>query len=82
MNHWNTLRKREGYYIREIGTLNHQIAGRTTHEYDKEYYEDNKDTIKQINKEYREANKDKISQAKKEYYEANKDKKTDNESIL
>ena len=35
------LRAREGYYIREIGTLNKQIAGRHTKqykEYNKEHY--------------------------------------------
>ena len=36
----------------------------------KEYYEKNKDKIKEVKKEYREKNKDKI----KEYYEKNKDK--------
>ena len=38
---WN---KREGEIIREIGTLNKQIAGRTP----KEYVEDNKDKITKI----------------------------------
>jgi hypothetical protein len=60
------LLKREGEVIREIGTLNKKIEGRTKKEYDKEYRENNKDKIK----EYRENNKDKI----KEYYENNKDK--------
>ena len=36
------LRKREGHYIRKMGALNHQIAGRT----DKEWREDNKEEIK------------------------------------
>ncbi len=47
------LRLREGYWIRQIGTLNKLIAGRTKQEYcednknkkaiyDKEHYEDNK----------------------------------------
>ena len=38
------LNKREGQIIREIGTLNKQIAGRTS----KEYIEDNKDTYIRI----------------------------------
>ena len=46
------LRKREGHYIRKMGTLNHKIAGRTG----KEWEQDNKDK----RKEYREINKDKI----------------------
>ena len=39
-------------------------------EYDKKYYENNKDKIK----EYYENNKDKINEQRKEYYENNKDK--------
>ena len=43
-------------------------------EYQKEYRENNKDTIKEKNKVYRENNKDKIREYKKEYRENNKDK--------
>jgi group I intron endonuclease len=71
------LRQREGHWIREIGTLNKLIAGRTV----KEYKEDNKEKIQEKNKEYREQNKDKIKQYReenkdkiKEYYEDNKEK--------
>jgi group I intron endonuclease len=75
------LNAREGYYIRQFDSYNNgyngQIEGRTIKEYynenkahilqnKKEYYEDNKDKIKQ----YREENKDKI----KQYYEENKGK--------
>ena len=45
------LRKREGLYIRKIGTLNHKIECRTRHEYNKEYYEANKDKILEQKKE-------------------------------
>ena len=45
--------------------------------YDKQYYQDNKDKIKEHQKQYRERNKDKIKEYKKEYskqyYEQNKD---------
>ena len=69
------LNKREGEIIREIGTVNEYIAGRTL----KEYYEDNKEK----RKEYRETNKDKIKsfdekrkenrkEYKKEYYQRKK----------
>ena len=34
------LGQREGYYIRQIGTLNARIAGRTPKEYQKEHIED------------------------------------------
>jgi hypothetical protein len=64
------LNKREGEIIREIGTLNKLIAGRTP----KEYIEDNKDKIKEYKKEYQGKNKDKIKQKLQEYYQANKDK--------
>ena len=64
------LNKREGEVIREIGTLNSQIAGRT----DREYYENNKDIILEKQKEYYENNIDKIKLTKQEYRENNIDK--------
>ena len=64
-NHEQLL-KREGEVIRNIGTLNKIISGRTT----KEYYQENKDNKKEYVKKYREENKDKI----KEYKDENKDK--------
>ncbi len=79
------LFKREGEVIREIGTLNSRIAGRT----DKEWREDNVDNIRYKNKQnyeqnkeyytiynrnYRENNQDKIRAYAKEYKEKNKDK--------
>ena len=39
------LRSREGYYIREIGTLNKNVAGRTRKEYKKQHHETNKEHI-------------------------------------
>jgi hypothetical protein len=59
------LNRREGEIIREIGTLNKQIAGRTY----KEYNDDNKSK----RKEYYEANKNKILEKKKDYYLKNKE---------
>ena len=52
------LNKREGEIIREIGTVNKQIAGRT----DKEWYKDNKERILKQRKENYNTNKDKILQ--------------------
>ena len=52
------LNKREGERIREIGTVNKQIAGRT----DKEWYKDNKERILKQRKENYNTNKDKILQ--------------------
>jgi len=63
------LCKREGEIIREIGTLNTRIEGRTL----KEYTEDNKDDISIKQKAYRENNKDKSRKYFKERYEQNKD---------
>ena len=77
----NQLTAREGYYIRNTkGCVNKYIMGRTT----EEYYEDNKEKIKEYrdqykekiiiyNKEYYEDNKDKLKKYKKEWYEKNKE---------
>ncbi len=64
------LLKREGEIIRELGTLNKVISGRT----DKEYYIDNKDKILDQRKEYYGIKKEEIKQKKKEKYTDNKDK--------
>jgi hypothetical protein len=78
------LNKKEGEIIRQIGTLNKVIAGRTP----KEYYDDNKelisekgrwfrdenkDEIKRRHQIYNEKNKEVISEKGKDYYEQNKD---------
>ncbi len=75
------LRKKEGEVIREIGTLNKIIAGRTKKEYRednkdryKEYREENKEKIQETIKKYREENKTKIQEKVKQYYENNKEK--------
>ncbi len=79
-NNKEELNKREGEIIREIGTVNKQIAGRTYKEYNdsnkdkrKENYNNNKDKILQKQKEYRLNNKDKIAERKKEYQQKNKE---------
>ena len=60
------LHQKERYYIELLGaTLNSRIPNRTK----KEYYEDNKEQIKEHKKEYYENNKE----HKKEYYENNKE---------
>ena len=75
------LDKREGEVIRDIGTINKCIAGRTykewreentvkIREYQKKWCEENADKIKEMTKKYRENNKDKI----KNYREDNADK--------
>jgi hypothetical protein len=64
------LNKRKGDIIREIGTVNKSIAGRTR----QEWYEDNKEKYKEINKKYHQNNKDKRKERDKEYKQKNKDK--------
>jgi len=75
------LVRREGEVIREIGTLNKCIAGRTKKEYDienidkrKQYWIKNADNIKKQRKEYRNDNVDKLKEVSKEYYIDNIDK--------
>lgn len=62
------LHKREGEVIREIGTLNSRIAGRSR----KEYNEDNKEKISEKTKEYRQQNKEKCKEYDSLKYEKNK----------
>ena len=77
------LRQREGYWIREIGTLNKRIECRTKAEYNfenkeklyeqkKEYNLRNKDQIAEKKKIYESENKEVISTRKKEYYDKNR----------
>ena len=63
------LCRREGEIIREIGTLNMEIAGRTK----KEWREDNILSVIVKDKEKYERNKDKILEKLKGYYVNNKD---------
>ena len=78
------LNRYEGEIIRKIGNLNHIIAGRKPDEYfeenkellkDKraEYYNENKEMILENRKKYREDNKDKIKEMKSKYYVENKE---------
>ena len=57
------LRAKEGEYIREVGTLNMLIAGRTT----KHYREEHKEKMSKYQKVYRVENKDNLKQQKVEY---------------
>jgi len=65
------LEKREGEIIREIATINKQIAGRTY----KEYYQDNRDKILEQKKQYHQDNRDKILEKSKQYHQDNRDKR-------
>jgi hypothetical protein len=64
------LRKREGYWIRKIGTLNSCIAGRSK----AEYYQDNCEKIKAQNRENQKKNPEKKKEMDRKYYEKNSEK--------
>jgi hypothetical protein len=67
------LEKREGQLQKQYignGLVNKNIAGRTY----KEYYQDNKNKLKEYAKEYYDENKDKIMDFQKKYRIDNKDK--------
>ena len=64
------MKMKLGKYIREMGTLNSIIPGRTN----KEYREDKKEEIKEKVKEYKETNIEKINTNMKKYREENKNK--------
>ena len=62
------LRQKEGQYIRDIGTLNKNIAGRDANEYQK------LDKIKEQKQIYRHENKEELNKKKKVFYQLNKEK--------
>ena len=63
------LRKREGYFIRQMGTLNVVIEDRTA----KEYKETNKELIQAKWKEYYETHKDKLIEKARGYRATHKE---------
>jgi hypothetical protein len=68
------LRQKEGEYIRQLGTLNQVIAGRTKQTYREETREKSKEHNKEYNKEYYQKNKEKIiHHVTKEYYIQNRE---------
>ena len=69
-NNLEQLRKREGETIRQHGTINMQIAGRSK----KEYVDEHKEEKKEYDRVYREQNRETRNAQKREYYNQNKDK--------
>ena len=63
------LFKKEGEWIRKIGTLNGQIQGRTP----EQYRSDTVENKKEYDKEYHKNNKEKRSEQAKDRYEGKKD---------
>ena len=83
-NNKEELNAREGYFIRERGTLNKAIIGRTpkqwvednkehVKQYKHNYYKQNMEHINKKNKKYNDNNKEHIKQVKKQYNETNKE---------
>jgi len=92
-NNKKELDRREGQVIREIGTINKCIAGRTKKEYykmnadiikedKKKYYEKNADIIKEKIKIHRVVNADKVKETQKKYYDKNAEKLKENKKIF
>ena len=67
------LRAIEGQYIRELGTLNHRVEGRT----EKQYTDDNKEKKAEYDKLYREVNKEYRAKQKQQYWLNVKDEKNE-----
>ena len=78
INTKHELLERERYYIENNNCLNKYIPGnlddKGIQQYQKEYYETNKEKFTDYNKDYYFNNKEKINNIQKEYREANKDK--------
>jgi hypothetical protein len=72
-NSKDELTKKEGEYIRVLNCVNRCIAGRTSEEWHKQYYEQNKDIISEKKKIYRDKNKDAILEYQKIYNKKNKE---------
>jgi hypothetical protein len=63
-NNKDELASKEAEYIRKFDCVNKVIPDRTSQEYRKQYYIDNKEEINEYKKTYREINKDKIKEQK------------------
>jgi len=64
------LEAREGYYIRQMNCVNKRIEGRTKKEYDKEWYENNKEKHSNNMKEWHQKNREKNIKRMKYYNQA------------
>ena len=69
-NSKDELKQLEGGYIRYLECVNKRVENRN----EKEYYENNKELIKEKKKQYRLNNKEKMSERDKKYRENNKEK--------
>ena len=76
-NNKQQLCRREGEIIREIGTLNYEIAGRTLVEWRQENRENNADKMKLYQQEYYQNNFEKLKLTRQKYLAKQKAKKED-----
>ena len=67
------LHRREGQIIRATNCVNKCIPGRDRTEYDKQYYQDNKEQIMLQKKQYYVQNKEQKYTYNKQYYDQNKE---------
>ena len=67
------LRAREGHHIRQIGTLNKLVAGRSKQEFDKLYYQNNKDKVSETNNKWKESHPEKVKEMKAKWYQEHKE---------
>ena len=67
------LRAREGYYIREIGTLNTTVAGRPQRECVDIYFNKNIEKYEEYRQQYWDTHKEKHNEEKRKYILDNKD---------
>jgi len=75
------LKQHEGYVIKQIATINENIAGRNLKEWyqdnrekKKEYYQDNRDEILEYHKKYYQDNREKNLEYQKQHYQDNREK--------
>ena len=61
------LRNREGIYIKQLGTLNNQIAGKTQKERSNEWKEKNREHYLQLRRDNRAKNRDAANEKEREY---------------
>jgi len=69
------LCKREGEIIREIGTLNSKISGRTGKEYGKERYENHREEILEVSRQYRINNPEKVKLANQKCHQNHREER-------
>jgi hypothetical protein len=69
------LCKREGEIIREIGTLNSKISGRTGKEYGKERYENHREEILEVSRQYRINNPEKVKLANQKSHQNHREER-------